>query len=245
MQLRSRVNDALRKLGWEAHRFEPAQSRHARRHAILTRGRIELLLDVGGNVGAWGQLVRRTGYTGRIVSFEPVAAAFQQLQRAAAGDPRWECHRLALGERDGEAEIAVSENLGSSSFLEIEQRHVDADPEARYVGRERVEVARLDSLLPELGGADEPIYLKLDVQGYEMKVLDGATDSLGRVQAIETEVNLVDLYAEQPALCELLGRLEPAGFELFALEPCFLDPRTGQMLEMDALLVRRDSLGPS
>lgn len=239
MRLGSRANAAARRLGWEVQRFDPQRSKHARRQEILRTKHVDLLLDVGGNVGAWGQLIRRTGYGGRIASFEPVSSAFAKLQQTAATDAGWECHRLALGDRNGAAEIGVSENLGSSSFLEIERRHVEASPGAHYVTRESVELARLDSMMPKLGDPQERIYMKLDVQGYELKVLEGAAATLPRVVAIETEVNLVKLYEGQPSICDLLAALEPIGFELFALEPCFVDERSGQMLEVDALLVRR------
>jgi FkbM family methyltransferase len=212
-----------------------------RRARLLERLRIDLIVDAGANIGQYATEVRRSGYAGRIVSFEPLSAPFSKLVRLAAADPRWECRQAAVGDRDGWSTINVAGNDGqSSSFLEMLDRHVQAAQESAYVGRERVWCARLDSLLASGIGESERVWLKLDVQGHEVAALAGARRLLPRVAAIEAELSLVPLYRHQPLFREVIDYLEREGFGLVGLVPGFSDPRTGELLQMDGIFVRQD-----
>jgi hypothetical protein len=82
---------------------------------------------------------------------------------------------------------------------------------------------------------DEPCGLKIDTQGHEWEVLDGATQALSRCVWLEIELSLVELYTGQRLLPELLSRLSGAGFNLIQLEPVFSDPRTGELLQVNGL----------
>lgn len=212
-------------------------------HLALARRRllerIDVVLDVGANEGQYAATIRAAGYRGRIVSFEPLARPFAELARRGAGDPAWECLQLALGAEDGGAQMNVARNSLSSSLLPMGEAHLAAAPESRYVGTERVEVARLDSLALDLLPPAVGVYLKIDVQGFERAVLEGARETLGRTAAIECELSLVPLYEEGPLFPELVGGLESAGFDLVAVEPVFTDPGSGKLLQLDGLFVRR------
>jgi FkbM family methyltransferase len=153
-----------------------------------------------------------------------------------AADPQWEPRRLALADRDGEAELHLAGNAeASSSLLEMRPEHVRVAPEARYVGAERVPLARLDAVaLP----AASALMLKLDVQGAEAAVLAGAAETLRRVRAVECELSLVELYAGQAMFDDLLAELRVHGLTLWALRPALADPGTGRLLQLDALFVR-------
>lgn len=88
----------------------------------LKRSGITLFLDVGANSGFTGRTLREGGYGERIVSFEPIADCYAQLEAAARDDPLWQARHTALGERDGTAEIGVAGNLYASSLLEMTPR---------------------------------------------------------------------------------------------------------------------------
>jgi Methyltransferase FkbM domain len=100
---------------------------------------------------------------------------------------------------------------------------------------EEVRVARLDQTLASNDG--ERIYLKIDVQGYELRVLAGADRTLARVVAVEMELALAGLYNDQPLLRDQIDVLGGLGFEIFSLEPTFFD-QEGRLLEMDGVFVR-------
>ena len=83
------------------------------------------MLDVGAHVGQYGRFLRNIGYTGHIVSFEPVLANFARLERASAGDPKWTVRRLALGHEEGTIPINVANVTQFSSFLSPSRYSLD------------------------------------------------------------------------------------------------------------------------
>jgi FkbM family methyltransferase len=229
----------LRAIGFEPIRYTPRNFVHLRRVPLIRERGVRVVLDVGANAGQYALELRAHGYAGRIVSFEPLGQAFAELERAAAADPAWEVRRVALGSSAGEAQLGVSGNSKSSSLLPIRERHLEAAPAAGYVASETVEVVTLDSLREELLGPGELVLLKLDVQGYELEVLRGATETLQQVEVIESELSLVELYEGQPLLDEVVGYLHDAGFDLVGLEHFFRDRRSDDLLQTNGLLVRR------
>jgi FkbM family methyltransferase len=210
----------------------------AKRTAVLKRHSVDLALDVGANTGQWAMDLRRSGYRGRVVSFEPIAVAFKQLAIACSRSVNHECIQLALGNFDGEAQINVSENVVSSSLLPVCDTSVAACLESRTANREHVTAARLDTLAPVLLQGARATFLKLDVQGYEREVLQGAIDTLPRVSAIEVELSLRELYRGQALMHDIGAILHSAGFFPVWLERAFVEPETGFMLQVDALFVR-------
>lgn len=210
----------------------------ARRQRLFQTHGISLVLDVGANTGQYARGLRRSGYRGRIVSFEPVRSAFQRLQRAAAGDPRWQVENLALGRRDGRATIHVSGDSRASSMLQMLPAHREIAGYFDTVGRESVEMRRLDSVFGRYVRPGDRVLLKLDVQGLEPQVLAGARASLARIAGIQIELSLAPLYQGELGIVPMLSRLQRAGFSLMSLEYGFCDPRTGRMLQVDGLLFR-------
>jgi FkbM family methyltransferase len=210
-----------------------------RRRARLLRSRgITLVLDVGASEGTYARQLRQLGFEGRIISFEPLSAPFAELERAAAADARWQCRRLALGAEVGEREINVAGNSSSSSLLEMKERHLRSAPQAAYVGTERIPIASLASIWPELVAEDDCVYLKLDVQGFELEALRGADTRLGSVDCVQAELSFVPLYEGAPDFLELIEFLGSRGFRLAGLEEGHDDIRTGEMLQADGIFVR-------
>jgi FkbM family methyltransferase len=243
--MRVRLNIALqrglRRVGLELHPYHPGPTVHEedlRRAKLLRAEGIDLVLDVGANAGQYVQRIRRAGYARRVVSFEPLSDAFGKLDQAAATDPLWDARRLALGDEDGSAEIHVSANSWSSSLLEMGERHLSSAPESTYVRTETVPVARLDSIWDGVVRDGERVFLKLDVQGFEMHVLRGAAGHLDRVAGVQAELALTSLYEGDSPWREIVDHLEGQGYELAGLEPGFEDPGTGRMLQADAILLR-------
>lgn len=236
----SLVRRTANRVGLDITRHRPAASPAGRLATMLAAHGVDVVLDVGANIGQFALGLRGAGYRGRIVSFEPLSAAWRQLSHAARRDPCWEVPpAVALGAGDGEVEINVSGNSVSSSILDMLHSHASAAPESRYVARERVPLRRLDSIARDLVAPDARPFLKIDAQGYEAQVLEGAGGLLERVAGLQLELSLVPLYAGQALYRELIDRLDAAGFEPWALWPGFADPASGRMLQVDAAFFRR------
>jgi FkbM family methyltransferase len=204
---------------------------------LATRG-IDLVLDVGASTGNYAWTIRAGGYRGRICSFEPLRAPFAKLEKLAADDPDWSCLRLALGASPGTAEINVAGNSDSSSLLEMGERHVRSDPASVYVGTQKVELSTVDEVWDAVARGGERVFLKLDVQGYELEALRGAQRSLPSLAGVQVELSLVPLYERAPDWTDVVAHLQQRGFQPERLEPAFVDPQTGQILQIDAAFMR-------
>ena len=205
---------------------------------LIRQEQINLVLDVGANTGQFVDELRAGGYAGRIVSFEPLATAHEELRARAAADPNWTvADRTAVGAAAGSVEIHVSGNSVSSSILEMLPSHSQAEPLSGYVGVERVPVNCLDGLCAL--APEDRVLLKIDVQGYERPVLEGARNVLARARGIVCEMSLVPLYEGQGLAWEMWDLLAAEGFEAWSLEPGFRHPESGRMLQLDGVFVRR------
>lgn len=228
-------------LGVELNRYDPAQSQTARMARLLECHGIDLVLDVGASFGGYGRWLRGAGYRGDIVSFEPLTDAYTELCRVAAADARWHvAPRMAIGARNGEVVINVAGNSVSSSLRPMHDAHARAAPQSRYVGSERVPLRRLDTVARGALEPDRAVLLKIDTQGYEMEVLQGAAGLLGQVRGVQVELSLTPLYDGQTLYREIIDWLAGHRFHLWNVVPGFLDVATGRLLQFDGVFFRQD-----
>jgi len=220
-------------------RYHPGFSDMARLQQFLKYHEIDLILDVGANRGQYAQSIRWGGYEGNIVSFEPLKDAYSSLKKASCRDRKWAvAERMAIGERDSTTAINVAKNSLSSSILNICPNHLAAAPESRYIGSERVPLRRLDTVAPGYFPGHKRLFLKMDVQGYERQVLDGATGILGWLTGIQMELSFVTLYEGQPLFPDMLQVMRTLGFELHGIMPEFADCQTGRLLQADGVFCK-------
>jgi FkbM family methyltransferase len=206
---------------------------------MLTANSIDLILDVGANAGHYARGIREAGYQGAILSFEPLSAPHAIALKGALRDPTWEvAPRMAIGAIDRTAQINVAANSTSSSILPMLQQHTLAAPDSAYVDTEDVVIRRLDGIdHPLLDKAAAP-FLKIDTQGFEREVIEGAAGLMPRLKGIQVEMSLRPLYEGQALWLDLNATLEAAGFELWSIVPGFFDPFTGQMFQCDGIYFR-------
>jgi FkbM family methyltransferase len=204
---------------------------------LLKHFEVDLVLDVGANEGQYGKNLRKNGFEGKIISFEPLPTAFEVLSKKAQDDGLWEVNNFALGETIGELSFNVAGNSVSSSFLEMENAHTVSAPESRYVTSRVVPVKTLDLLFEKYTGYKK-IYLKLDVQGFERHVLNGVSRHFHMIKGIQIEMSLIPLYKGEETFFEFSKFLLDAGFQLKSLEPGFFDSKTGQLLQVDGIWFR-------
>ncbi|WP_395703426.1 FkbM family methyltransferase [Aquabacterium sp.] len=239
MTLKHELRMLLRKGGIDLSRYNAAQSLDARMQLRLKTQRIDTVLDVGANDGGYARALRAAGFEGRILSFEPLDDAHQRLCQQAEGQAGWAvAPRMALGASEGEVEINVAGNSASSSILPMLDRHLEAAPNSRYVSQQQVPLRRLDAVAHPLIEQARAIHLKIDTQGYEMPVLEGAAGLMPRIRGLQLEMSLVPLYEGQVLFRELYDWVIGQGFELHGVVPGFMDVETGRMLQMDGIFFR-------
>lgn len=235
----SLIRQTANRFGIDIQRHRPAASDMGRLSLMLTQHKIDLVLDVGANTGQFAKSLRDAGYTRRLVSFEPLSTAHAQLLQASRNDAYWEiAPRTAIGDHEGEIEMHIAGNSVSSSVLGMLDSHASAAPGSSYVGTERAPLSRLDTMALDYIKPGMTPFLKIDTQGYEDRVLDGASELLTKTRGLQLELSFVPLYEGQKLFDELAERLRKLGFTIWAIRPGFCDPHSGRMLQVDATFFR-------
>lgn len=219
--------------------FKPKHPAFSRQLAQVAHDlKLDVVLDVGANEGQFARELFWAGYAGRLVSFEPQPEVHARLKEAARGDSRWRvAPPIALGAEAGTLPLAVFNRSDMSSFLPATDLAGRAIPSLAQTARIEVPVATLDRLFEDYVKPGERVLLKLDTQGFEHEILEGAKAVLDRITAVFLELSANPLYAGQPRYLDLLNELEGRGFRLWHLSPGYFCKRTHRLLDFDALLV--------
>ena len=242
MRVKHELRKFLWKFGYDISRFTPASHPLARRKQILESYEIDTVLDIGANTGQFAQELRDDiGYSQRLLSFEPLSTAFKLLMKNAKNDPAWEVINCAIGDTEEKREINISGNSYSSSLLNMLPSHIKSAPDSRYVGKEMIDIKTLDSLFGDLCKTAKNIYMKIDTQGFESKVLKGAENSLAHIDTVQMEMSLVLLYDGELLFNEMCVFMGTKGYTLIAIENGFSDPASGQLLQVDGIFHRFQS----
>ncbi len=239
MRILHNLRRSFWKIGLDISEFTPASHPVARRKQILKAFEIDTVLDIGANSGHFAQLLRKDiGYKKRILSFEPLSSAFKALQKKAERDPAWDVFNYALGDSEGGGKINIAGNSLSSSILNILPSHVNAAPKSKYIGNETIEIKTLDSIFNDLCRNSGNIYMKIDTQGYESKVLKGAEHALEHINTIQLEMSIVPLYEGELLYLDMFNFLTGKGYTLIDIEGGFADPVSGRLLQFDGIFHR-------
>lgn len=202
---------------------------------LLDSLKINCVLDVGANKGQFAREVRGIGFKGLIVSFEPVQREFSNMASFFKEDPLWRGYAIALSDTAGRANINVPRLTVLSSFLQFQR-------EAEVGDTEEVEMQRLDDIFEEaVSTVTAPrILLKMDTQGYDVKVFEGAAACRRHIYALQSELSVVPLYKGMPHYLDALRIYELAGFALHHLS-VVARSGSGALQELNCLMRRRSS----
>lgn len=234
----------LARSGYQLHHLPSAESLEDHLMRVFARLEINCVLDVGGYRGDYALALRDAGYAGHILSFEPVERNFAALAKAAGGDARWRTFPFALGDRAGEATINLYEGGTFHSLLAPSAYGRDAFPDKLAVtGTETIQIRLLADVLDDcLSGISEPrIFLKMDTQGYNLAVVDGAEAILHRVLGIQSEIAVTPIYHDmRTTLSNAVPDLQRRGFGLTGLFPVTYDRRDKlSIIELDCVMIRQ------
>lgn len=232
----------INKFGIDVSRLQPSSSFEAQIISAMKKVKINLLFDIGANSGQFSLGLRNKGYEGKIVSFEPLTIPREKLLKEAKKDSNWIIHeRTAIGDRNDFIDINISKNSYSSSILPILNLHTEAAISSEYIGVEKTPIVTLDSVSKKYLDNFSNCFIKIDTQGYESQVLDGASQTLKIAKGVLCELTLVPLYQGQDLWTDLILRLEKEGFVLWSIERGFTDSRDGRTLQVDGLFLKLDN----
>lgn len=211
--------------------------------AALRRQAVDAVLDVGANIGQYGQGLRAAGWSGPILSFEPLPGAHATLAALAAADPRWTvAPPMALAAERGTAAIERSAESDMSSLLPQSPLLAELSPSSAVLDRLEVSVERLDAVAL-ISPAWRRLFVKLDVQGGEAAVLAGIGALWPRVQGLQLELSLVPLYLGERPWRETLDGVCARGFAPWLFIPGYFERHLARQLQVDIVLFRDDGGG--
>lgn len=209
-----------------------------RRIKLFNYYNIDVVLDVGANIGQYGSELRNIGYKGRIISFEPTRKAFLKLEKLAKKDKLWDVFNISLGEFDGETIINISQNSVSSSILDNLPELTNASPKAGFINKEKIKINKLDTIYENLKIKDKNVFMKMDTQGYEKNIIEGSIESLKNIKGLQLEMALIPTYKGALNFEEMKYFIQEKGYKLETIESGFYNISTGQLYELDGIFFK-------
>jgi len=243
-KLKRRINRMFKRAGFTLHKYPPTPHNPyiEKTIRVMDRFEIDTLFSVGANKGQYALELRKYGYRNRIISFEPLKSAFAVLEQNAAKDPLWTANNYALGDEDCTSMINVAGNSYSSSFLDMLPAHIESAPKSKFIGQEQTEIRKLDTVFHQFAQEGDKVMLKIDTQGFEKHVLDGAINSFGNIRIVQLEISVVPLYRNELLLIDMLRFMEEKGYHLYLMTEEFSDEKTFQLLQVNGTFVKKEYL---
>jgi FkbM family methyltransferase len=192
---------------------------------LFSQYQIDCVLDVGANQGQYVDMLRnRVGYKGLIISFEPTPNLASALKKRAKQVDNWVIMDFALANKKSVLEFNIMESGLFNSLLSPEQG--DDIPEAissvnKVSETIPVQADTLANIYYDLKGRycfSRP-YLKMDTQGNDLNILNGARGVLSNFIGVQTELAIRPLYKTAPPYTKVIGWLEENQYSLSAFVP--------------------------
>ena len=195
----------------------------------------ETVVDIGVNHGQFLHLARRLWPAAKIVGVEPDASLAAKADGIYADDDTVTIESCAVGAADGEIEFFVTANDQNSSIHQPSDAFHDDREKDGVVRTEKIPLKRLDGLLDGYKG---PMMLKIDVQGAELEVLQGAGDRLDDVSAIVIESPFEQAYEGAAGFDDIYRFLTAKGFRYEGALGQLNSKKTGRVRQEDSVYVR-------
>ncbi|OGG45294.1 hypothetical protein A2673_00080 [Candidatus Kaiserbacteria bacterium RIFCSPHIGHO2_01_FULL_50_13] len=225
------IKKILRSFGYDIRRY------HSLYDTVLKHREIQTVLDIGANDGHWSAEIRTLLPHAHIHAFEPLKDCFERANRRFASDPHFKSFNIALGDSDGYTEIERSSFHPSSSLRAMAKLHKELYPKSAGVTREKIRVRRLDAVATECVLAPD-ILIKMDVQGFEDKVIEGGRETFKKAAIVIAEVAFVRLYENQPLFGDIHNLMRGLGFAYHGNCAEHFSSKTGERIYEDAVFVR-------
>jgi len=198
---------------------------------------IRTVLDVGANTGQFASYIHRILPDAMVYAFEPLKDCYERLAETMKGAPNFKAFDFALGNEASEIEMHRSKYSPSSSILPMSELHKQAFPFTREEVLERVTVKRLDDIAGSLKIVDN-LLVKIDVQGFEDRVVAGGPRTLQRAKVLIVETSFKSLYEGQPLFDSIYEKLKGMGFAHHGNFSQVLNPIDGSVLQADGIFIK-------
>jgi FkbM family methyltransferase len=205
---------------------------------ILLKYNFKTFIDIGASYGDFINLVKENKDNIEIIGFEPVLSVFSSLQDRYSNVGQISLYNLALGDFDGSVDFHENEYSYSSSILPIGDLHVKEFPFTKNYKLSEVKIASLDNVLSNKN-LEKPILIKVDVQGYEGRVILGGKKTFSQADIVIVELSFCELYLGQPLFETINQELNQLGLFYAGCISQLCSPDDNSILQQDALYLRR------
>lgn len=209
--LRKYCKHVMNRLGYDI-----SNMRHTSRYTLagLRSLNVGSVIDVGANVGQFAKMITEIFLNAKLYCFEPLPHAFQQLKDwALTRDGRVQVFNLALGNSKGRVTMFQHDvHSPSSSLLETTTTARHFFPVTQQQSPVVVNLDTLDGVMEALPPLSPEVLIKLDVQGYEDRVIKGGMQTFKTARACIIELNVVPLYDKQATLLDVFHLMYELGF---------------------------------
>lgn len=178
---------------------------------------LDYIIDVGANSGQFSKVVGYFYPKATIDAFEPLPNLYSKIQKTFENKKNIRTYNVALGNENGTVMFNKNNYGHISSILEISNTNKHYPKQKNDLKQIVVEIKTLDSLDLIKNKTRGTALLKLDVQGYELEVLKGATETINNIDYIVIEANLEELYYNQPSFTKMNSYLNKSEFELMGM----------------------------
>jgi FkbM family methyltransferase len=214
----------------------------ARRQEIpfssLPGGAPGTVLDIGANEGQFAGKISKWLPDAEIYSFEPLPAPFKALQQLAARNSKLHCFNTALGAKEGSVDMYTGSYTPSSSLLKPTSLLSSIMPEVVPTTTAAINVVTLDSIFDTLKVV-YPLFIKIDVQGFEKEVILGGIESIQKASALFVELSFDEIYQGQPLFFDIARELSNLGFQLVDIVNLSRNPKTDLAFQCEGLFINR------
>jgi|LakMenEpi03Aug12_release.lakeMendotaPanAssembly.Ray.scaffolds.fasta_scaffold246066_3 FkbM family methyltransferase len=202
---------------------------------------IKSVIDIGANKGQSSQKFPSIFPSAKIYAFEPTEVAYQKLSKLAQKNPSIIPYNLALG--DEEKEVEFYQHLyysQSSSILKNTNFHEANNPITKDQKLVKIQQLTLDQVILSLPiPLEQDILIKIDVQGYEDRVIKGGIEVLKKAKVCISEISADIYYEDQASFEKIFDLLKPLGYSYFGnLDQVVA--KTGKLQYIDAIWIKRD-----
>lgn len=198
---------------------------------------IKTILDIGAHTGQFAKEIRGKLPQAKIYSFEPLKDCYQKLVQNMSLDKNFNAYNFALGDKESKQEINRSLSSPSSSLLPMGNLHEEMYPHTKGGSKEEIEVKRLDDVFKNYK-LEKEILVKIDVQGYEDKVIDGGINIISQAKIALLEVSFQELYKGQALFDKIYDIMKKLGFRYQGRIQQRINPKTGEVLYEDSIFIK-------
>ena len=174
---------------------------------------LNTIIDIGAHNGQFALIAKYKFKKSKIYSFDPLSESKKKYQDSLKDKKKCFFFNCAIGNKNTNGKINISQNSDSSSILSISKRQTEIFKNTKKIGVQDIKIKKLNYYLKKKDLKKYSL-LKIDVQGYELNALKGCEDLLNNIQYIYIECSYEELYKKQPLFNQINRWLTKKNFYL-------------------------------